>query len=146
LLRLEDACRQLVGTWESTLSEILAANLGPYGGIPGLTCEGPFILTFGADGSFEGHYEGECRIHDKTAAANGSASGAYVDNGSDFVLQGVTATGGGSIDGIIALPNLFNQFTAATAPVPYTIAGNRLTYSFTTPDGRTVEHGFDRVE
>ena len=150
LLSLEDACRQLVGTWESTLDEIMAANLAPYGGMPAgsFSCEGPYILIFGADGSFEGHYEGACRFFDKTGNASGSANGTYMDQGTNFTLQGVSASGGGSIDieGMPPLPSLFNQFTAATAPIPYTIEGDRLTYSFTTPDGRIIEHGFNRVE
>ncbi|MCS7350850.1 MAG: hypothetical protein RMM10_04915 [Anaerolineae bacterium] len=142
----------LVGTWRAATVDILAANTRPYGGLPQIfqQCQGDYVMNFSPDGQFSVNYTLACPLEGLPIPieGQGTISGRYVDNGSTFTLQDVSARvdmkfGEGNLP--IEMPNPGGPLAMAPGPIPYRIEGDTLIYIATTPDGHSIEHRLTRV-
>lgn len=133
----EPAGSPLVGVWTIQLQDKLAALLEPYGGVPpGLRCRGAENLTFGEDGSFLAAIAGRCEFQTASGGVEGEWAGEYRDEGDAFVLIDVRGSISAEVQGM-SVP--LASWERVTDPVPYRVAGERLTFRFAMPDGATVE-------
>jgi len=143
---LERVCTRLVGTWELSVMDKLAALLAPYGGVPaGLTCRGKEVLTFAADSSFVQTITAECpslRDPSRVFRSEQHSTGTYEDMGDSFVLSDVRTVGQILLGGY---PLPLADF-ATNERVGYTIEGNQLTIEFTTPDRARIVLTYTRVD
>lgn len=154
LSTIEEACG-IIGTWVSPAPAILAANMAPYGGpASDVDCEGQTVLTFRGDGTFAASSEGECRGATDAGAivvtGEVTCSGTYEDRRASFVVLESACEGEMTVHGIPGMPGglrvPITDNILGPAEYPYTIRQDRLTYTFTMPDGNTVQHEFTRQE
>ncbi|WP_322798461.1 hypothetical protein [Thermoflexus sp.] len=142
----------LVGTWRAATVDILAANTEPYGGLPPIfqACRGDYVMEFAPDGQFSLNYTLACPFEGIpiTMEGQGTISGRYVDGGSTFTLQDVSARVDVKLkegDLPIEMPNPGGPLAAQPGPISYRIEGDTLICTFTTPDGHSIEHRLTRV-
>ncbi|MCS7252328.1 MAG: hypothetical protein NZ572_07920 [Thermoflexus sp.] len=142
----------LVGSWRAATVDILAANTRPYGGLPQIfqQCQGDYVTNFSPDGQFSVNYTLACPLEGLPIPieGQGTISGRYVDNGSTFTLQDVSARVDmkfGEENFPIEMPNPGGPLAMAPGPIPYRIEGDTLIYTATTPDGHSIEHRLTRV-
>jgi hypothetical protein len=126
---LDDACRRkLVGTWTTDAGDYLAT----LGVTSGMSCRGPYVLTFGADRSFSAGFDATCTVAAASGRAVVSFTGTYTDSGTTFTLADVTGSGTMTIR--IAGTERTQPFPGgappAGEPVPYKVEGDVLTYTF----------------
>jgi hypothetical protein len=130
LQSMEEACeRSLVGVWQSDVATYLS-QLGQ--SLDG-ACVGPYTVTFTAEGGFTAHFEAVCTGSRGRGVGNGTFQGTYVDDGSTFTLANVEGSGTMTItiSGFTTtapLPGLGEA--SGSAPIPYTITGDTLTYTY----------------
>ena len=135
---LDEACTgTLVGVWTTTVSEAFAILSAPYGG-GGPSCTGPFVVTFGEDGTFSTGFEATCTLVDQTGSGQALLSGTYTNDDETFTVDDVVGGGTMTMFGTTQpLPVVDGYRQGLSGPVPYSIDGDQLTYTFSSPDGNS---------
>lgn len=135
----------LVGDWTADVGEVLAILTAPFGGAP-VSCSGPYVISFGEDGSFQAALEPVCVVGDIEATGVLGSTGRYTDDGTTFQVIDNVGEGTMSIGGVVTpLPIVDGLAEAFGLPAQYTIVGDVLEFSFTSPDGADYTLQFQRA-
>jgi hypothetical protein len=135
----------LVGQWVTDAGDILATLTEPFGGAAP-ACSGPYVLTFRDDGTVAGDIDLSCQVEAISASGELGFTGDYTDDGSSLQVSNSVTQGNMSIGGTpVPLPITDGLFQAFSAPASYTIDGDVLSISFTSPDGVDYTLQFERL-
>lgn len=107
-------------------ANVLAAMTSPFGGTAGVTCTGPYTLTFTADGVYQGGFEAVCGMGPVTGTGQAAYTGSYTADGATVVVQGVTGSGSMTIGGT-TVPMVDADMFASSGTLDYTLDGDVLT-------------------
>jgi hypothetical protein len=135
----------LVGQWVADTGEILAVLTEPFGG-GAPACTGPYVITFGDDGSFSASIDATCVVGEIEAIGDLGITARYSTDGStlqivDSVGEGTMTAGGVAVP----LPIVDGLAEAFGPPAQYTIVGDVLALTFTSPDGIEYTLEFTRA-
>jgi hypothetical protein len=135
----------LVGQWVAETGEILAVLTEPFGG-GAPACTGPYVITFGDDGSFAASIDATCVVGEIEAVGDLGITAGYRTDGttlqvSDSVGEGTMTAGGVAVP----LPIVDGLADAFGPPAQYTIVGDVLSLTFTSPDGIEYTLEFTRA-
>ena len=135
----------LVGQWVADTGEILAVLTEPFGG-GAPACTGPYVITFADDGSFAASIDATCVVGEIEAVGDLGITASYSTDGttlqvSDSVGEGTMTAGGVAVP----LPIADGLAEALGPPAQYTIVGDVLSLTFTSPDGIEYTLEFTRA-
>lgn len=131
----------LLGSWTADAGAILAANTINVGGVGSLVCEGPIVMTFNADGSFDRSGEVSCTIAGTSAVGTIVSVGNWQDTGTTLIISGSSTSGTMTMGGtVVPLADSFGDGTG-----DYSIVGDTLTITFTIDPVGTVTQIYTRV-
>ena len=135
----------LVGQWVADTGEILAVLTEPFGG-GAPACTGPYVITFADDGSFSASIDATCVVGEIEAVGDLGITASYSTDGttlqvSDSVGEGTMTAGGVAVP----LPIADGLAEALGPPAQYTIVGDVLSLTFTSPDGIEYTLEFTRA-
>ena len=135
----------LVGQWVAETGEILAVLTEPFGGgVPG--CTGPYVITFGDDGSFSASIDVTCVVGDIEAVGDLGITGTYSADGTTLQVTDTAGEGTMTAGGIaVPLPIVDGLAEAFGPPAQYAIVGDVLSLTFTSPDGIEYTLEFTRA-
>ena len=112
----------LVGTWTTNVSQIMADNPAIFSSI-NATCNGPVVLTFRSNGSFEQNLEAGCSFPEgRSGSATIRASGNWTATATQITVTNAVNSGVITVDGVSRPLTFIGNGTAN-----YSISGNRLT-------------------
>jgi hypothetical protein len=135
----------LVGQWEAEAGDILQTLTAPFGG-GAPECNGPYLITFGDDGTFGGDVEVTCTVEVLTAVGEFTIEGQYTAEGGTLEVTDSVVQGGMTVDGTpLPLPIDDGLAQPFAAPAQYEIDGDQLRIGFTAPDGTDYTLEFTRV-
>lgn len=139
----------LVGDWQQDVGTLLAA-LGPppEAGAPATPdCTGPVTLHFAPGSAFRYSLDGTCTAGGGSVGVSTGFQGTYTDDGAQLSVPGASTRTRVVVDGAVAPTEELDAWVRRLQqPGPYTVAGDTLTYSYTTPAGRAVPLVFERVD
>lgn len=131
----------LVGSWTADASDILAANTVNVGGAGAVLCNGPLVMTFSDDGSFDRSGTITCAIADMSFTGTLSSVGRWEATGSTLIISETTTSGTMLLGGVeMPVPDSFGDGTGV-----YSVAGDTLTITFTIAPVGTVVQIYGRV-
>jgi hypothetical protein len=135
----------LVGQWIADTGEVLGVLTEPFGGgVP--ACSGPYVVTFGEDGSFTATIDATCVVGDIEAVGDLGVTGRYTDDGTTLQVSDSAGEGAMTVGGVaMPLPILDGLTEAFGPPAQYTITGDVLSIMFTSPDGLDYTLEFTRA-
>jgi hypothetical protein len=135
---LSDACTgTLVGVWTTTVADAFAILSAPYGG-GGPACDGPFVVTFGQDGTFSTAFQATCTLLEQSGTGQAQLDGTYSSDGKTFTVNDASGEGTLTMFGTtLPIPIVDGYRQGLSSPVPFQIDGDELTYTFSAPDGNT---------
>lgn len=136
MVTMDDACRHdIVGTWltdAGPVFETLSAAYGGGSGSVGVTCAGPYYLTFTLDGLYHGELEATCGSGPITGTGRAVYDGVYTADGSTLRVTGVE--GGGTITvGPMSMAMPEPGAANALSNAQYAVADDVLTITFVSP-------------
>jgi hypothetical protein len=135
----------LVGQWRADSGDVLEILTAPYGATRP-ACSGPYVLSFGADEWFRANIDLVCTVGALEAVGELSSTGRYTDDGSTFQVVDGVGEGSMTIGGVdTPLPIADALIDPFSVPADYTITGDVLSFSFTSPDGNDFTLEFTRV-
>src|SRR5690606_27343837 len=95
---------------------------------------------------FSTSFDVTCQNEGMTARAVAELTGSYQVGDGTFSVLGATGTGTMEMAGsTIPMPIIDGYRQGLAGPVPYTIVGDQLHYSFTAPDGNSFNFTLTRV-
>lgn len=131
----------LVGSWTADAGDILAANTVNLGGAGALVCEGPIVMTFNVDGTFDRSGEVSCTIAGMSAVGTIVSVGNWEDTGTTLIISGSSTSGTMTMGGtVIPLADSFGDGTG-----DYSIVGDTLSVTFTIDPVGAVTQIYTRV-
>jgi hypothetical protein len=131
----------LVGQWVADTGEILTVLTEPFGG-GAPACTGPYVITFGDDGSFTAGIDATCVVGDIEATGELGITGSYTTDGSTLQVVDTLGEGTMTAGGVaVPLPIVDGLAEAFGPPAQYAIVGDVLSLTFTSPDG--IEYTLD---
>ena len=135
----------LIGDWTADTGDILAVLTTPFGG-SAPACSGPYVISFGEDGSFSAAIDTTCVVGDIEAVGNIGSTGTYTDDGTTFQVVDAVSEGSMMIGGVATpLPIVDGLTEPFGVPADYTITGDVLSFTFTSPDGIEYTLEFSRT-